>query len=370
MKKIYVTDLKKESSSIKRKTIKAISTVVSNADYILGEDLKEFEKNFASYCNSKYAVGVASGTAAIFLSLIAAGIGEGDEVITPVISAGPTVEAIIIAGARPHFVDVNAENISIDVSKIESAINKNTKAIMPVYLYGFPAEIEKIQKICKEHNILLIADCAQAHGSMYQNKNVGWEADIACFSFMPTKNLGAYGDAGCVVTDNEEISEKIKKLRNHGRGSNKYKHDILGYPERMDNLQAAVLNVKLKYLNKWNKRRRAIAGEYYRNFVDKESIKTLKAFTDTESCFHQFVIAVENRDELREILRKSNVDTGMHFPIALHLQPAYSNLGYKQGDFPVAESLVDKILSLPMHPFLSNKEVDFVSKLVIKNTKK
>lgn len=370
MKKIYVTDLKKESSYIKRKTIKAIYKVVTDADYIQGDDLEEFEKKFASYCNSKYAVGVASGTAAIFLSLVTLGIGDGDEVITPNISAGPTAEAIIMSGAIPRFVDVNEKNLSIDTEKIESAINKNTKAIMPVYLYGFPAEIEKIKKICKDHNLFFIGDCAQAHGALYNGKNVGSDEDISCFSFMPTKNLGAYGDAGCVVTNNEKIAEKIKMLRNHGRGNNKYKHEVLGYPERMDNLQAAVLNVKLQYLDKWNTVRRKIAKRYYSNFEGKEYIKTLKAFDNTESCFHQFVIVVENRDELREILKKNNIDTGIHFPIPLHLQPAFSNSNNKIGDFPISEYLAGKILSLPMHPFLSNKEVDFISKIILDNAKK
>src|SRR3989338_1099812 len=289
MKKIYVTDLKAESSSIGKETVNAISKIVSDADYILGEETKKFEENFASYCGSKYAVGVASGTAAIFLSLIAAGIGEGDEVITSCISAGPTVEAIKMSGAKPHFVDINSDNLSIDADKIEAAINKKTKAIMQVYLYGFPSEVDKINKICKKYNLLLIADCAQAHGALYKT-------------------------------------------------------------ERMDNLQATVLNVKLKYLDKWNMTRRKIAKRYFLNFEGKDWIKTLKPFKNTDPCYHQFVIIVENRDALRSKLRESNVDTGMHFPIS--------------------ELLTGKILSLPMHPFLSEKEVDFVSELVIKYTKK
>ena len=370
MKKISVTDLKAESSSIGKETVKAISKIVSDADYILGEETKKFEENFASYCGSKYAVGVASGTAAIFLSLIAAGIGEGDEVITSCISAGPTVEAIKMSGAKPHFVDINSDNLSIDADKIEAAINKKTKAIMPVYLYGFPSEVDKINKICKKYNLLLIADCAQAHGALYKTKKVGSQEFIACFSFMPTKNLGAYGDAGCVVTNNKFIYEKIKMLKNHGRGDNKYKHEIMGYPERMDNLQATVLNVKLKYLDKWNMTRRKIAKRYFLNFEGKDWIKTLKPFKNTDPCYHQFVIIVENRDALRSKLRESNVDTGMHFPIPLHLQPAFNESKYNIGDFPVSELLTGKILSLPMHPFLSEKEVDFVSELVIKYTKK
>jgi|SRR3989344_1536458 len=370
MKKIYVTDLKAESSAIGKETVKAISKIVSDADYILGEESKKFEENFTSYCGSKYAVGVASGTAAIFLSLVAVGIGEGDEVITSCISAGPTAEAIKMSGAKPHFVDVNSDNLSIDADKIEAAINEKTKAIMPVYLYGFPSEIDKIKKICKRYNLLLIADCAQAHGALYKNNKAGSQEFIACFSFMPTKNLGAYGDAGCVITKDKVIFEKIRMLRNHGRDGNKYKHEIMGYSERMDNLQAAVLNVKLKYLDKWNVVRRKIAKRYTLNFKSKEGIKILKPFKNTEPCFHQFPIIVENRDGLRKELSKYNIDTGMHFPIPLHLQPAFNDSRYKIGDFPVSESLTSKILSLPMHPFLSTKEVDFVSELVIKYTKK
>lgn len=302
--------------------------------------------------------------------MVAAGIGEGDEVITSCISAGPTAEAIKMSGAKPHFVDVNSDNLSIDTDKIEAAINGKTKAIMPVYLYGFPSEIDKIKKICRKHDLLLVADCAQAHGALYKNKKAGSQEDIACFSFMPTKNLGAYGDAGCVVTNKKSIYEKIKMLRNHGRGNNKYRHEVMGYPERIDNLQATVLNVKLKYLDKWNATRRKIAKRYIFNFYGKEEIKILKPFKYTEPCFHQFPILVENRDELRKELFKYNVDTGIHFPIPLHLQPAYNDSIYKIGDFSVSELLSNKLLSLPMHPFLSNKDVDLVSKLVIKYTKK
>ncbi len=370
MKKIYVTDLKVESSVIGKETIRAISKVILNADYILGEETKKFEENFAAYCDSKYAVGVASGTAALFLALVAAKIGEGDEVITSSISAGPTAEAIIMSGANPRFVDINPYNLSIDTDKIELAINENTKAIMPVYLYGFPSEITEIRNICKKHDLLFIGDCAQAHGALYKNKKVGSQEDISCFSFMPTKNLGAYGDAGCVVTNNKIIFEKIKMLRNHGRGNNKYRHEIMGYPERIDNLQSAVLNVKLKYLDKWNIVRRKIAKRYISNFEGKKGITVLRPFKNTEPCFHQFPILVENRDELRKELSKHNIDTGIHFPIPLHLQPAYNNSEYKIGDFPVSESLANKLLSLPMHPFLSNKEIDLVSELVIKYTKK
>lgn len=370
MKKIYVTDLKKESAVIGKETIRAISKVVSNADYILGEETKKFEEDFAFYCDSKYAVGVASGTAALFLALVAAEIGAGDEVITSCVSAGPTAEAIIMSGAKPHFVDINPDNLSIDADKIEVAINEKTKAIMPVYLYGFPSEIDKIKKICRKHNLLFIGDCAQAHGALYKNKKIGSHEDIACFSFMPTKNLGAYGDAGCVVTKNKVIFEKIKMLRNHGRGNDKYRHEIMGYPERIDNLQAAILDVKLKYLDEWNVARRKIAKRYISNFEGINRIKILKLFKNTEPCFHQFPILVRNRDELRKELSKNNIDTGIHFPIPLHLQPAYNNSEYKVGDFPVAESLTSKLLSLPMHPFLSDKEVDFVSGLVIKYTKK
>lgn len=369
MKEIKLNDLKRESAVIGSKTSKAISRVIANADYILGDELEKFEKNFAEYCDAKYAVGVANGTAAIFLSLIAAGIGKGDEVITTAISFVATVEAIIMTGAKPRLVDVNPKNLSIDVEKIEKLINKKTKAIVPVYLYGFPVEIEKIKKICRNHKLIFIGDCAQAHGALYKNKIVGSLEDIACFSFMPAKNLGAYGDAGCIVTNDKIFCERLKKLRNHGRGASKYIHEIFGYAERMDNLQAAILNVKLRYLNKWNRRRINIAKKYYKNFKSVDKITTLKPFDNTQPSYHQFVISISNRDELKKKMEDAGIGVGIHYPIPLHLQPCFKKLGYKVGDFPVAELFSRHILSLPIHPFLSAEEVDHISCLVKKYAK-
>lgn len=365
MKKIFLTDLQKESKFLKKYTLPEIAKVITRADYILGEDLSVFEKRFAKYCGAKYCVGVANGTSALFLAMLSAGIGPGDEVVTTTISFAATVEAILMTGATPKFVDVNPDNLLLDTNKIESVITKKTKAILPVYLYGFPAEISKIKKLCRRYGLLYLGDCAQAHGAKYQGKIIGSSEDIACFSFMPAKNLGAYGDAGCVVTNSKKIFETVKILRDHGR-TEKYVHEVFGYAERMDTLQAAVLNVKIKYLEKWNAARRRVAAQYTQNFKGLTTVSLLKPYRQTDPCYHQFVIRVKNRDSLREKLLVHGVQTGIHYPIPLHLQPAFAELGYVSGDFPVAEHAVLEILSLPMHPFLSDKEVNKIVSLVKK----
>jgi len=367
MKNYPLVDLRAESSFIKKQTLMAISNVVASGEYILGDELELFEKEFAKYCGSKFAVGVANGTAALFLALTALGIGEGDEVITTAMSFCATAEAIIYTRAKPVFVDIREDNLSIDADKIEQAVTKKTKAILPVHLYGIPADIKKITAICKKYKLFFIEDCAQAHGALYNGKKVGTFGDIGCFSFMPAKNLGAYGDAGCITTDSYSLAEKIKKLRNHGR-KDKYRHDILGFSERMDNLQAAVLRVKLKHLDRWNHRRREIAKQY-NNVFKKEHINIIKSSSNIKPSYYVYTILIDNRNIIKNQLSKSGISSQMYYPVPLHLQPVFKFLGYKKNSLKVAENLSNRLLSIPMHPFLNSDDVTYISKKVIKTIK-
>lgn len=358
MNYLGLRDFRREYEFIKNKINPALTDIIKNGHFILGKDLEKFEVDFAEYCGCLHAVGVASGTAALHLALTALGLKKGDEVITTSMSFNATAEAIALTGATPVFIDVNEKNLSIDVQKIEARITKKTRAILPVHLYGIPVEIEKIMRICRKHKLFLVEDCAQAHGSLFQNRHVGSFGDIGCFSFMPSKNLGCFGDAGCIVTNNQTLAEKIKKLRNHGR-TTKYIHDELGFAERMDNLQAAVLNIKLKFLDKWNQRRQEIAKTYDTQ-LDLSKIKRIETTPKSKNSYYVYNILVKNREELSEALREKNIETGIYYPLPLHLQPVFKDLGYKEGDLPIVERLAKKILAIPMHPFLKENEIEYI----------
>ena len=358
MKEISLVNLKKEYSFLKHEMQPAVLNVIKSGRFILDKELDEFEKKFADYCGSRRCVGVASGTAALHLALLAAGIKGGDEVITTAMSFNATPEAIVMAGATPIFVDVLPDNLSIDHLKIEKAITKKTKAILPVHLYGTPANMDEIVEISKKYKLKLIEDCAQAHGATYKGKQVGTFGDIGCFSFMPSKNIGCYGDAGCVITNNHEYADKVIKLRNHGRAS-RYIHGEMGYGERMDNLQAAVLLVKLKHLDQWNKKRNAIA-KLYDNGLDGSKIGLLKISPDSYSSYYVYTVLVENRDKLAVLLKGRGIATGVYYPVPLHLQPVFKKLGYKKGDLPIVEKSANQILSLPMNPFLTEPEIKYI----------
>ena len=363
--RLFLNDLRRESAFIKSKTLPAMKKVVEKCNFILGRELGEFEKKFLKYCGTKYAVGVANGTAALFLALKSLRIGAGDEVITADVSFTATIEAIIHAGSRPVLADVSHNNLLIDADLIEQKITAKTKAILPVHLYGYPADLSKIKKLCDKYNLFLINDCAQAHGSMFEGKPIATFGDVSCFSFMPAKNLGAYGDAGCIVTNNQRIAQKVRMLRDHGR-KEKYRHVSVGYAERMDTLQAAVLNQKLSFLDAWNERRRAIARQYDFGFRGNSRIHIYQPLDNSTPAYHLYVIGIRNRDYLKMMLSKHNIDTGIHYPIPLHLQPAFKYLGYERGDFPIAELHSKKILSIPMHPFLRNSEVKKIITLINK----
>ncbi|HUS50744.1 MAG TPA: DegT/DnrJ/EryC1/StrS family aminotransferase [Candidatus Paceibacterota bacterium] len=354
--KVPFLDLKTQYNSIKDKINKEINWVLDNTSFILGDKVKEFEKNFASYCNKKYAIAVNSGTSALHLALLAHGIKQEDEVITVPNTFIATAEAISYTGAKPVFVDINKETFNIDVSKIEQAITKKTKAIVPVHLYGQSADMNPIIEIAKKHNLILIEDCAQAHGVEYKGKRVP-VSDTGCFSFYPGKNLGAYGEGGAVLTDDGEIAEKIKILRDHGQ-KEKHHHKYIGYNYRMDGFQGAVLNVKLRYLDEWIKKRREKAKLY--NQLLSGVVETPREADYTNHIYHLYVIKIKEREKLAEYLKSKEIDTGMHYPIPIPLQEAYSYLGYKLGDFPITEQVVNEILSLPIYPELTEEQITYV----------
>ena len=363
---IPFVDLKAQYDSIKDEIDEAIQKVLNNTSFIMGEELKKFEEEFASFCNTKFAIGVANGSDALILALKACGISKGDEVITVPHTFIATTEAITHVGGKIIFVDINPKTYTIDVSKIEEKISNKTRAIIPVHLYGQPADMDPIMELAKKYNLKIIEDAAQAHGAEYKGEKVGSIGDAGCFSFYPAKNLGAYGDAGMVVTNNEGIAEGIKLLRNHGRITKKYEHDIEGYSSRLDNLQAAILRVKLSHLNKWNESRRKNAQKYNELLNDIDGIFTPYEADYAKHVYHLYVIRTENRDKLREELRSKDIATGIHYPIPLHLQAAYKYLGYEYGDFPVTEECSQEILSLPMFTELSEDQIEEIVKLIKK----
>jgi len=361
---IPFVDLKVQYDSIKDEINEVIQNVLDNTSFIMGEELKKFEVEFARFCDVKYAVGVANGSDALILALRACGIGKGDEVITVPHTFIATTEAITHVGGKIIFVDIDHKTYTIDVSKIEEKINKRTKTIIPVHLYGQPADMDPIMRLAKEYNLKVIEDAAQAHGAEYKEKKVGSIGDVACFSFYPGKNLGAYGDAGMITTNSEEIAKKVKLLRNHGRITKKYEHQIEGYSSRLDNLQAAILRVKLKYLNKWNDLRRRNAKKYNELLSNIDGIIIPYEADYAKHVYHLYVIKTESRDILREELKSNDIATGIHYPIPLHLQPAYKYLGYKEGDFQITEKASQEILSLPMFAELSDKQIDEIVALL------
>lgn len=364
MEQLKLNDIARESSELKNEIMSAVEKVLEHSKFIFGSEVEEFEKEFASYCGTKYCLGISNGTDALILALRGLGIGKGDEVITTTMSFVATAAAIAHTGATPVFVDVLPNTLSIDVTAVEKVITKNTKAILPVHLYGVPADMDALLAICKKHNLYLVEDCAQSQGAEYKGKKTGSFGDVGCFSFMPSKNLGALGDAGGIVTNREDVYKKIKNLYNHGRDDNGYTHTNIGFTNRLDSLHAAILSLKLKYLNKRNEKRREIAGKYDQAFADSK-IEFLRLPQDTAPCYYVYPIFVNNRDELIKQMSVSKIDTGVHYPLPVHLQPSFKYLGYKEGDFPVVEAYAKKVLSIPMHPFLKDDEIDYIVKKVL-----
>lgn len=360
MNHIPLVDLKAEYKHIKRDIDTAIGRVIENTSFILGAEVDRFEENFARYCQAKYCVGVASGTAALSLSLLALGIQPGDEVITTPFTFIATAEAISHCGAIPVFVDIDPNTYLINPDQIEAKITQKTRAIVPVHLYGQPADLDPIQRIAKRYGLAVVEDAAQAHGAEYKGKRVGTIGDVSCFSFYPGKNLGAYGDAGAVVTNDSQIAEKILMLRNHGRKKGvKYEHQIVGFGERIDSLHAAILNAKLPYLEEWTERRRTLAHRYNDLLKDDDFI-LFEETLNTRHVYHLYVLRHPKRDAILAFLKDNGIGAGVHYPIPLHLQPAYSFLGHRLGDFPQAERIAKEVFSLPLFPFMTEEQQDFI----------
>jgi dTDP-4-amino-4,6-dideoxygalactose transaminase len=358
-------DLKSQYKLIRKDIDKAIKKVLKNSTFIGGKEVEEFEKKVSNFCKVKYAIGVNSGTDALFLSLKAINIKSGDEVITTPFTFIATAEVIANCGAKPVFVDIDPKTFNIDPSKIEKAITKKTKAIIPVHLFGQMADMDKIMKVAKKHKLFVIEDAAQAIGSEYKNKKAGTIGHLGCFSFFPSKNLGAYGDGGMVVTNDDKLAEKIRLIKNHGSSFNdKYLNLLVGLNSRLDTIQAAVLNVKLKYLSVWNSQRLERSIYYNKNLRNVGDIEVPSIIPDRVHVFHQYTIKTRFRDELRSYLKEKGIPTMIYYPIPLHLQPAFSYLKYRKGDFPNTEKISREVLSLPVYPEISKKEQDFIIKSI------
>ncbi|MCE5330169.1 DegT/DnrJ/EryC1/StrS family aminotransferase [bacterium] len=356
--KVPFGDLSKQYKKYKKEFDNIISGVFAKGSFILGENLSRFETNFADYLDIKYAVGVGSATEALFLALKAIDIKNGDEVITVANTAVPTVSAIDFAGAAPVFVDIEESSYLIDTELIEGRITSRTKAIIPVHLYGNPCNMDKIMQIAKDYNLKVIEDCAQAHGAEFKGKKAGTFGDFGAFSFYPSKNLGANGDAGMLVTDNEELAIKIRLLRNYGF-EDRYKSIIRGFNSRLDEIQAALLDFKLTKLDEWNLRRKQIADRYINRLSDLPIVLPSHS-SENMHVFHLFVIRVAQRDKFMKFLLNEGISTIIHYPIPIHLQPAYKYLNYKDGILPVTEKLTEEIVSLPIFPDLEDNEVEYV----------
>lgn len=351
-------DLTAQYQTIELQVNSAISQVLHRGDFILGQDVHLFEEEFANYCGVAHGVGLDSGTSALEMALRAYDIGPGDEVITAANTFMATALAISYTGATPVLVDIHAATYTLDPTKLESAITPRTKAIIPVHLYGQPADMDPILEIARRYGLVVIEDAAQAHGAKYKGRRVGSLGDAAAFSFYPAKNLGAYGDGGILVTNDAQVANSVRILRNYGQ-SEKYKHLLRGFNRRLDTLQAAILRVKLPFLDLWNAARQQHANLYSQLLEESMFIVTPAEPTYAESVYHLYVVQVENRGELRAFLDSHGIATGVHYPIPIHLQPAYQDLGYERGDFPITEQCADKILSLPMYPELTRESITY-----------
>lgn len=358
---IPFVDLKSQYQSIKNDIDSAISAVISESAFIGGRFVNSFESAFAKFCGAAHCIGVGNGTDALFIALKVLGIGSGDEVITAANSFVATSEAITMTGASVVFVDINPATYNIDSEKIETKITKKTKAIIPVHLYGQPADINPIFALSKKYGLRVIEDAAQAHGALYKGRYIGTLGDMACFSFYPGKNLGAYGDAGAIVTNNDELALKAKMMANHGR-TDKYNHEIEGVNSRLDGLQAAVLETKLKYLAGWIERRRKHAYRY-NSYLNNTSLETPKEINDVFAVYHLYVVRVQGgyRDRLNSFLNANGISTGIHYPSPLPNLKAYRYLNHKEEDFQEATRASREILSLPMYPELRDSQIRYIT---------
>jgi dTDP-4-amino-4,6-dideoxygalactose transaminase len=370
MRMVPFFDLTRQYKEIEEEVLSATRRVFEKGRFILGEEVSAFEEEFAQYCRVQYGVGVNSGTDALYLAFKAAGIGEGDEVITVAHSFVASAIAISLAGAKPIFVDIDPETYTLSLDSLERLLKKRkakgglhkVKAILPVHLYGHPAEVDGIMEIASQYHLAVIEDACQAHGAEFQGKRAGSFGAMGCFSFYPTKNLGAYGDGGMVVTNNKKLYETLSLLRCYGE-KKKYQHHLKGGNSRLDEIQAAILRVKLKYLDRWNKERRKKAS-IYKDILEGTGVILPDEKDWTRHVYHLFVIRTKMRDGLQAFLKTKGIDTLIHYPIPIHLQKAYKELGYQRGDLPVTEKCSREILSLPFFPELREEEMEEVEKQI------
>jgi dTDP-4-amino-4,6-dideoxygalactose transaminase len=360
---IPFVDLKAQYHSIKPEIDAAIAKVLETSAFVLGSEVAAFEQEFAAYCGAGIGIGVNSGTSALHLALLAAGVGEGDEVITTPFTFVATVAAIRYTGARPVFVDIDPRSYNLDPARLEAAVTSKTKAIMPVHLYGQPADMDPIIEIARRRGLLAIEDAAQAHGAQYKGRRAGSMGDLACFSFYPGKNLGAYGEGGMVVTNNPEYARTIRMLRDWG-AETKYQHVLKGYNYRLEGMQGAILRVKLRHLEQWTEARRANAARYSELLAGSGVIPPAE-MPYARHVYHVYAVRSSSRAELQTRLQAAGVQTGIHYPIPIHLLPAHADLGYRAGQFPIAERMAGETLSLPMFAELTTGQVAQVAEAVI-----
>lgn len=361
--KIPFLDLKVQYKQIEQEILPMVTDAMANGAFIGGPQVSGFEAEFAGFCNSKFCIGVGSGTDALRFALMAVGVGPGDEVITVSNTFIATTEAVSQVGATPVFVDIHPDTCNMDVSGIEEKITEKTKAIIPVHLYGQPVDMDPLLEIARKHSIAVIEDACQAHGALYKNLKAGSLGAAGCFSFYPGKNLGAFGEGGAVVTQDEEIDRKIRMIRDHGQRK-KYYHDMEGYNGRLDAIQAGTLRIKLKRLSDWNQARRRIAAYYSELLSEVPGVTTPVEADFATSVYHLYVIQVDNRDVLQRFLSDNGIATGLHYPLPLHLQKAYAYLGCRKGSFPITEKVAGRLLSLPMYPELTHKQVEYIAQSI------
>ena len=355
---IPMADLRAQYHAIKGEVDEAIFRVLESSQFILGKEVAAFEEEFAAYCGVRHGIGVNSGTSALHLALLAAGVGPGDEVITVPFTFVATVAAIGYTGARPVFVDIEPRHYTMDAAKLEAAVTSRTKAIVPVHLYGHPADMSPILDVARRHNLIVIEDAAQAHGAEYRGRRVGSLGHLACFSFYPGKNLGAYGEGGAVVTNNDAYARTVRMLRDWGQ-ERRYHHELKGYNYRLEGIQGAVLRVKLRHLENWTEARRANAAHYTK--LLRDVVRTPSFAPDVRHVFHVYAIRAPRRDALAQHLQERGIQNAVHYPVAIHQLPAWADLGYKSGDFPVAEEFATQQLSIPMFPELTEAHIETVA---------
>ena len=360
--KVPYLDLKAQYQSIKPEIDAAIARVLDSCQFVLGSEVAGFEQDFASYCGTSECIALNSGTSALHLALLAAGVGPGDEVITVPFTFVASVAAILYAGGRPVLVDIDPRSFTMDPAAIERVITPRTKAILPIHLYGQPADMDPIMEIARCHRLVVIEDAAQAHGAKYKNRAVGSIGDMACFSFYPGKNLGAYGEGGAVTTNSPQYAHTIRMLRDWGQ-DRKYHHQLRGYNYRMEGFQGAILRVKLRHLEQWTEARRAVVRRY-NELLAEADVETPQEMPWARHVYHVYTLRSRDRNALQAALTAEGVQTGIHYPVPVHLQPAYSDLGYKVGDFPQSEKAAAEVLSLPLFPEMTESQIEAVSRVV------